>query len=374
MNHAKKIISQVDTPLIYLILILLFFGLSIMFSGSTVTAQREFSDPMYFVKKQALWISISLIFFLIFINIPYLIYKKYSQYLILLSLFLLSIVFVPYIGKSVSTNYGRNFHRWIGIGSVQVQPSEFSKIAIIIYISATILRLQQNSYTKFQSYIFPGIIVLLMLTLLIAEPAFGTTVEIFCMIVILIFIAGFSIKKLLFGFTSLIPLVFILVYYVGYRKKRIEVWLDPYKYRFEEGHQLVSSFKAFAEGSVFGNPLATGYSHRYLTYCHTDFVMATFVEDFGFFGFLILFLLFLLLLGRLFYLVMKTREPFGFLLGTGIIAMLSIQILINLFVVTGVLPITGISLPFISYGGSSLLTIMISLGIFINITKRGNIT
>ena len=316
---------------------------------------------MYFVKKQFLWIVVSFVFFLIFANIPYKVYQVYSHFLILFAILLLVAVFIPGIGKSVSTYYGRNFHRWISIGTFQLQPSEFSKIAVIVYVSATILKLKKKSENKFQNYILPGIVITVLLTLLVTEPAFGTTVEIFCMIVTLIFIAGFSIKKLMFGFISMIPLVFVLIYHVGYRKKRIEVWLEPYKYRFDEGHQLVSSFKAFAEGGWFGKPLSTGYSHRYLTYCHTDFVLATFVEDFGFIGFVLLYLLFLLLLTRSFLLLQKVKDQFGFLLGTGILSMLGIQVLINLFVVTGMLPITGISLPFISYGGSSMLATMISL-------------
>lgn len=165
----------------------------------------------------------------------------------------------------------------------------------------------------------------------------------------------------------------ILIYKVGYRKKRIEVWLDPYKYRYDEGHQLVSSFRAFNDGGWFGTNVSTGYSHRYLTYSHTDFVMATYVEDFGYIGFLFLFFLFIFLILRSFMLIRRVNEPFGFLLGVGIISMIGVQILINLFVVTGVFPITGISLPFVSYGGSSLLTVMLSLGILCNITRKENL-
>jgi cell division protein FtsW len=157
---------------------------------------------------------------------------------------------------------------------------------------------------------------------------------------------------------------------VGYRKKRIDVWLNPYKYRFDEGHQLVSSFRSFAEGGFLGNPLSTGYSHRYLTYSHTDFVLSTFAEDYGFLGILILFSLFLTLITRSFILIRNINNHFGFMLGAGLITMISLQVIINAYVVTGIIPITGISLPFVSYGGSSLLTVMISMGILLNITRK----
>jgi cell division protein FtsW len=128
------------------------------------------------------------------------------------------------------------------------------------------------------------------------------------------------------------------------------------------------------EGGIFGNPLSTGYSHRYLTYSHTDFVLATFVEDYGFIGFILLSGLFFFLLFRFTILLKKVTDPFGFLLGAGLLSVLSVQIIVNMYVVTGIFPITGISLPFLSYGGSSLLTVLISLGILLNITRTENLS
>jgi len=157
---------------------------------------------------------------------------------------------------------------------------------------------------------------------------------------------------------------------VGYRKKRIEVWLDPYKYRFEEGHQLITSYRAFQEGGWFGNPIGSGYSHRYLPYCHTDFVLATFVEDFGFVGFLVFLGTVLFLLIRSYTLIQKLENRFAYYLGIGVVSLLSIQFLINLYVVTGIFPTTGISLPFFSYGGSSLITILALCGLLVNLTQK----
>jgi cell division protein FtsW len=366
--------SPIDLPLLYTILILLSLGLCIMFSGSSVTAARMHGDTLYFVKKQALWASISLIAFIVVANIDYRIYRKYATFLIFVSIILLVLVFIPGVGKSVGTHYGRNFNRWISIGnSFQIQPSELAKIAVVIYLSSFLCKIHQITYRSYHIYLVPGSLIFFVIALIIIEPAFGTTIEITFMLLALIYVNGFPLKKLFFGFLSSIPLLFILVYRVGYRKERIEVWLNPYKYRFDKGHQLVSSFKAFDSGGWFGNPIATGYSHRHLTYSHTDFIMATFVEDFGFIGFLVLFFLFLFLIIRSFILVKRVNDLFGFLLGIGIISMIGVQILINLFVVTGVFPITGISLPFVSYGGSSLLTVMLSLGILINITRRENL-
>jgi cell division protein FtsW len=333
-----------------------------------------YDDPLFFVKKQAIWAGIAFLAFIITANIDYKNYQKYSNILILISIILLVLVFIPGIGKSVGTHYGRSFNRWISIGnSIQIQPSEFAKISIVIYLSAFLCKTHQVTYKSYSLYFFPVTIILLVIGLIIIEPAFGTTVEILFMLIALIYINGFPLRKIFFGFIASIPLFFILIYRVGYRKERIEVWLDPYKYRYDKGHQLVSSFKAFYNGGWFGNPISTGFSHRHLTYSHTDFIMATYIEDFGFIGFLALFSLFLFLIIRSFILIRRVTDLFGFLLGIGIISMIGMQILINLFVVTGVFPITGISLPFLSYGGSSLLTVMLSLGILVNITRRENL-
>ena len=206
------------------------------------------------------------------------------------------------------------------------------------------------------------------------EPALGTTLQITAMIFTLIFLNGFPLKKLVIGFLSTTPLIFFLIYRVGYWRKRIEVWLNPYSDKDGDGFQLYSSFRAFMESGLFGNQISTSHSHRSLPYNHTDFIVATFVQDYGFLGFIVLLSLFTFLIIRGFSLVRRVNDHFGFLLGSGIILMISIQVIINLFVVTGLFPITGISLPFVSYGGSSLLTIMISLGILINITKKEHIT
>jgi cell division protein FtsW len=374
LNDTLKASDKpIDYPLVYGILILLILGLAILFSASSVTAAREFGDSFYYLKKQGIWVIISFVAFLVTSTIPYNFYLKYSIPLLFITILLLILVFIPGIGKSVETYYGRNFHRWINLGLFQFQPSEFAKIAVVMYVSSFLVKVHTVEF-DFKTFGLPIALVSLILILIVVEPAFGTTVEILTMLLVLIFVYGFHLKKLFIFLISVSPMIFIMVYKVGYRKKRIEVWLDPYKYRFDEGHQLVSSFRSFHEGGLFGNPLTTGYSHRYLTYSHTDFILPTFAEDYGFVGFLVLISLFLFVIFRTFFLLKRVNEPFSFLLGTGLISMVAIQVLINTYVVTGIAPITGISLPFISYGGSSLLTIMVSFGIIVNITKKDNLS
>ncbi|EKR65643.1 MULTISPECIES: FtsW/RodA/SpoVE family cell cycle protein [Leptospira] len=363
--------NSLDILLIVTIFILLFSGLCVMYSSSSISAWREFKDSEYFLKKQAIWICIGLVFFFFFSVFPYQKLEKLALVGMIAAIGLLVSVFIPGVGKSVSTYYGRNFHRWIAIGPYQLQPSEVAKVAVLIYLSSLFQKLK--SAPDYKKLLIPALFLLTVIVLILIEPAFGTTLEILFVILGFIFLFGVPFRNLLaIGIVSL-PLIYVLIDRVGYRKKRVEVWLDPYRYRFDEGHQLVTSFRAFLDGGWFGNKLASGYAHRYLTYSHTDFVLATFVEDFGFFGFLTFIFLILLLLFRSFYLVQKVKDPFGFYLGAGILIILGTQFIINMFVVTGIFPITGISLPFVSYGGSSILIVLISLGILVNITRKENL-
>jgi cell division protein FtsW len=364
----------IDLPALYTIIILQFIGLAILYSASTVTSLRDFNDPYMLVKKQSLWAGISLVVFFILLNVPYNILKKLALYSILFSIFLLILVFVPGLGRSVDTHYGRNFNRWVNLGIIQFQPSEFAKIAIMVYISHILVKYRTGENKELKFFLPPAVLISIAIALIIFEPAYGTSVEIILLIGLLFFLDGFPIGKLILFFLAIMPLLVMLIFNVGYRKKRIDVWLNPYKYRFDEGHQSVSSFRSFMEGGFFGNPLSTGYSHRYLTYSHTDFVLATYVEDYGLIGFILLTGLFFFLLLRFTLLLRRVSDPFGFLLGSGLLSIIAVQILVNMYVVTGIFPITGISLPFLSYGGSSLLTVMISLGILLNITKSENLS
>ncbi|MCR1795043.1 FtsW/RodA/SpoVE family cell cycle protein [Leptospira sp. id769339] len=365
--------SPFDLVLVGSVFFLLLFGICVMYSSSSVTAWREFQDSEYFLKKQLVWAVIGLVVFFFFANFPYKRLEKFALGGIIISILLLVLVFIPGIGKSVGTYYGRNFHRWIGIGPYQLQPSEIAKLAVVVYLSSLMVKLKLKENRDPKRFIIPALLLLSVLILILAEPAFGTTMEILFVVIAFVFLFGFPVRNLLLvGLVSL-PLAYLLISQVGYRRKRMEVWLDPYRFRYDEGHQLVTSFRAFLDGGWFGNKLASGYAHRYLTYSHTDFVLATYVEDFGFIGFLFFFTLVMILLSRVYVLLKRVDDPFGFYLGAGLLFILGTQFVINSYVVTGLFPITGISLPFMSYGGSSLLVVLAAFGILVNITRKENI-
>ena len=170
--------NPIDLPLVYIILILLLVGISALFSGSTVTANKLTEDPYFFLKKQAVWLGVSFFFFLVFSVIPYRLFQHYAVYLIVLSIILLILVFIPGLSKTVKTQSGRNFHRWIGFGPFQLQPSEFCKIAVIIYLSAFFVKLKHIPEKTAKTYLIPGAALGIILVLIMLEPALGTTLQI----------------------------------------------------------------------------------------------------------------------------------------------------------------------------------------------------
>jgi len=373
MNFIKIGENVQDKVLVFIIFFLAITGISVMFSASFSYGEREFENPYFFLNRQIVWLLAGFTLFVVFSQMDFQILDFLGIYLCLVTIFLLILVFIPGLGKSVGTYYGRNFNRWIGIGPFQFQPSEFAKITVLIYLAGFFKSFKKTESINWKKFILPFAIISTILLLIVLEPSFGTTMEIFFVLITMIYIAGFSFRKLSISILSILPLLFLLVDRVGYRRKRIDIWLDPYSYRYEEGHQLVSSYLAFKSGSFFGNDISAGYSHKYLPYGYTDFIISPFVEDFGFLGFCILWSVLLVFIFRSYLLIERVNDPFGFYLGSGILALLSIQFLMNLFVVTGILPITGVSFPFFSYGGSSLISTFIFSGILVNITRKENL-
>ena len=355
-----------DLLLCVLVLLLAFGGLLLLQPISAIFAQRIHQDPTFFVKKQALWLVLGLGGMLFFAALPLAKLARLAPLFMFVSIVALFLVFVPGLGKGVVSSYG-TFNRWLQLGPFRLQPSEFSKIALICYM-AQILSRMRDARNSVRKLLLPAILVGVMLLAILSEPQYGTTICMLLVILLMVYSAGFPLLRLLLLCLSFVPLLALLVFFWQYRLERIYVWLDPYAYRFEGGYQLVTAFRAFQEGSWLGQELATGLAHRYLTYGHTDFAFALFAESFGWLGVC----LFLLLLGafvwRSIYLLVRINDVFACLLGSGALLMLLGQSLLNLFVVTGLVPTTGVGLPFLSYGGSLLVTSLCLCGILINAT------
>jgi cell division protein FtsW len=362
----KKYI-EFDLYFLLLFFILIITGTWFLFSSSSIIAYHQFKDMFYFSNKQIIWHFIGIVLMIFFIIFPVSLLKKWYLYIIYTSIFLMTLVFVPGISKSVSTT-SFDFKRWIQIGPFSLQPSEFVKISFLLYLAIVLERFNYKENIK--KYIKDFLPMILIFLLLFLQPHYGTMLLLLIVFIILLFVSGYPwIRLLLFGF-SITPLIIILAIFQPYRFERIKVWLNPYEYKYDKGYQLVMSYRAFKEGGFLGTDISQAVGHRYLTYGYTDFIYALIVENAGFIGGLFILLLFFFLFLRAFFLIKKINDPFSFLFASGIIILFIVQVLINISVTMGLIPTTGIGLPFISYGGSSLISYYIMMGIFLNLTKN----
>ncbi|MDX9701887.1 MAG: putative lipid II flippase FtsW [Candidatus Auribacterota bacterium] len=350
--------------------VLCFVALSLVmvYSTSAIVAQDRFGCENFFLKKQLTWLGMGFLSFLLFSYCPYRILKPLAKVLLCISGVLLVLPMTGYFGHTAG-----GATRWLVMGPVRFQPSEFAKLAIIIYAADVLSRKQDEIKDFFKSLLFPSLLIGCMLLLILEQPDFGTTVLMGIIVMLLYFIAGIKVSYcLLFIFNGLVAGI-VAIKMFPYRMKRIAAFLDPFADPKGSGFQIIQSFIALGSGGLFGVGLGQGKQKLfYLPEAHTDFIFAIIGEELGFVGTSVVCSMFLVLFLCGMLVAIKCRDPFGKLLATGITLMLGVQSVINMCVVTGLLPTKGIALPFLSFGGSNLMTNFIAIGILMNIGMRGN--
>ncbi len=368
-NFKARDLAGRDMVLFMIVLALALGGLLVLYPASSVNSARELGDPEYYLKKQLTWLLIGMFGLFIAASVPLETLRKLALPGMVLSLLLLLLVFVPGLGHSVSSSR-ESFNRWLQLGPFRFQPSEFAKIAVMVYL-ATILSREAVLRVEYdvRKLAPPIALTTVVLGAIILEPQYGTTVCMLGVIALLIYVSGFPMLRLMVVAVASLPLLYLLIYYWDYRLDRFKVWLNPYEFRALGGYQLVTAWRAFREGGVLGEELAAGFGHRYLPFGHTDFIMALLAEDFGYVGVLVLMALYILFLWRAYAMLRRVESPFPFMLGASALVMLILQSLVNMCVVTGLLPTTGISLPFLSYGGSSLIVTLVFCGLILNVSR-----
>jgi cell division protein FtsW len=276
------------------------------------------------------------------------------------------LVLIPGIGSV------RNGSRsWFGIGSLGIQPSEIAKLGLVIFVSKFLSRNNEDKRNT-KIFVYPILfIIILFFGLIMLEPDFGTGMVIVCSLIVLIFITGAKLQiffKLgILGLAGIIALVLV----APYRLERITSFLNPWSDPLGSGFQIIQSLYAIGPGGLFGfGFLNSRQKHFYLPEPQTDFIFSIITEEFGFVGALFVVILFIIIFYQCIKISMKTNDLFAKYLSFGLSFMLIFQTLLNLMVVVGIIPVTGVTLPFISYGGSSLLTSMISIGVILNISKK----
>jgi len=358
--------KHIDKTLLIAVIILMIISLFMIYSASYVWAEYKFDNPFKYVINQGIFSVIGLFIMLIISKINYKFYYKKATLILLVCIVLLILVLIP--GLGIVRNGSRS---WFGIGSFSIQPSEFSKLGLIIFTSKYLSK--SNKFLKdYKSGVFPILgILLLIFGLIMLEPDFGTGMIIVVTIIALLYVSGVDMKFFIGLFVLGVIGIIGLIIIAPYRMDRITSFVNPWSDPLGTGFQIIQSLYAIGPGGLFG----VGYLNSrqkafYLPEPQTDFIFSIIAEEFGIVGTLVILTLFGIILYRGIKLALKKEDLFSKYLAFGLIFQLTVQVIMNLSVVIGLIPVTGVTLPFMSYGGSSLLTSLVGIGILLNISKK----
>ena len=358
--------KKFDKILALSVILLSLFGLIMIYSASSIWAEYKFSDSFHYLKYQLLFFIVGLVLMFIVSKIDYRLYYKKANTILICCFILLILVLIPGIGSV------RNGSRsWFGIASFGIQPSEAAKLGLIIFTSKYLSK--SNKFLKsYKEGVFPILgITFLFFGLIMLEPDLGTGVILVVAITALLFISGVNMKFFYgLGLLGVIGLV-VLIVIAPYRMDRITAFINPWKDSSGTGFQIIQSLYAIGPGGLLGTGFLNSIQkHFYLPEPQTDFIFSIIAEEFGVVGAFIVVGLFSLILYRGIKIALNSKDLFAKYLSLGIIFQLIFQALMNLMVVIGLIPVTGVTLPFLSYGGSSLLVSMVSIGILLNISRN----
>jgi len=334
-----------------------------VYSSSAIFAYERFNDSTYFLKRHFFYLILGVTLALGVMLFDYRKLQRFSKPLIFFSIFLLLILLLK--GREIG-----GAKRWFRLGQFSFQPSELAKISIVLYLSDILARKQARIRNFFEGFLPPATIAGIVALLILLQPDMGTSVLIVIITGIIFFVAGISGKHLLSSILGLMPVVFIAMFSAPYRRRRLLAFLDPWKDSRGIGFQVIQSFLALGSGGMFG--IGLGQSHQklfYLPEAHTDFIFSIIGEELGFIGTASILILFILFLWQGMRVAFNCQDLFGKLLSLGIVSMITLEVLVNIGAGTGVIPTKGLPLPFISYGGSSLMIHIVSVGILLNIAK-----
>lgn len=354
-----------DHILLFVTIALALVGLVMVFSASAVVAGNRFHDSWYYLKRQLAWLVFGLVFLHAASRVDYIWWKRLALPLLGLIVVLLMVALIPSIG--VAANGAR---RWLRLGFISIQPAEMAKLISVIYLAAYLAK-NEDRLQHFSTGLLPALLIIGVISgLVLMEPDLGTIVVIGLVTAAMLFLGGARGTHLL----SLVPValvgVAVLIWLSPYRWQRLIAFFYPEQDPTGTGFQINQSFLAFGSGGLFGVGLGESKQKLFfLPEAHTDFVLALVGEELGFVGAGIIVLFFALFVIRGFQISTRARIPFGRYLGIGITTLIGIQALINACVVTGLLPTKGLTLPFVSYGGSSLVISLTGVGILLNISR-----
>ncbi|MBE3583100.1 MAG: putative lipid II flippase FtsW [Limnochordaceae bacterium] len=358
---------RTDIPLLAASVLLLGLGLVMVFSASYVQALAESGDPLFYVKRQLQGAVLGSLALILFARVDYHYWRRFTWPLVGLATVLL--VTVLFVGREIA-----GAKRWIPLGPINLQSSEVAKIALVLALADWGVRRRFWLRSFWKGYLPPLLLGVVFFGLIMLEPDLGTGLTIVGTTVLVLFVAGVSGWQLLGTALAGLPAVAYLIWSEPYRWRRIVGFLNPWADPAGAGYQTIQSLLAVGSGGLFGVGLgASRQKFYYLPEQHTDFIFGIIGEELGFLGAVFVVLLFLVLGWRGLRAALRAPDLYGTLLATGLAGLIVIQAFLNIGVVTGVLPVTGVTLPFISYGSSSLVVSLASVGILLNIAGQGRI-
>jgi cell division protein FtsW len=349
--------------------VLLSIGVVMVYSASAIVAADRFQDPYFFLKKQVFWALLGAACLWGALRTDYRRLERVVLPLLVVAAALLVLVLVPPIGQAINGT-----RRWIRLGPVSFQPAELAKLALVVYLAAFLAR-KREALGDFRRGLLPPLAVTgLLAALVLAQPDLGSCLTLVALTLALLFLAGGRVAHLGLLLASALPLLAIAIWAAPYRLRRITAFMDPWSDPRGGGFQIIQSWLALGNGGLFGQGIGGSKQKLfYLPESHTDFIFAILGEELGFVGAAAVVGLFVVLVWRGLRIGLRTPDPFGAYLALGITVLIATQTLVNLGVVTGLLPTKGLPLPFISFGGSALLVTMLATGVLLNISQHANV-
>ncbi len=365
-----------DFLLLFLTALLVGFGITMVLSSSSIFALTSFTsggckycggDELYFVKRQSIFLLVGVFGMLVAMNIPFSFYKRNFLLIALVSFFSLLLVLIPGIGHE---NNGAQ--SWFKFGSVTIQPAEFAKLGLILYLAAIISK-KGNGILKLKSGLMPPLMVTgMFFMLIVVQPDLGSAAILLGCALIVMICGGAKIRHL-FGLGAPVVTVALLAYITAkpHALNRIYSFLNPWSDTVGTGYHIIQSWIAIAHGGLTGTGFGKSIQkYLYLPEMHTDFIFAILTEELGFIGASVFLLIYLFFLLRGIHICLRVKDTFASLAGIGVVSMFAIQAILNIGGVTGLIPLTGVPLPFISYGGSSLLVCLLATGFLLSISRE----
>jgi cell division protein FtsW len=347
-------------------LLLTGFGVVSVYSASAIVAMDRHQDPYFFLRRQMLYAALGVLAMFAALQIDYRHLRRWARLSLVLTLLLLGLVFVPALAKEAG-----GAKRWLQIGRFSFQPAELSKLTLVLYLAHRLATQEPWRGRFIRNYLPLAVVIGTLSSFILFQPDLGTAVLLLGIAVTLLFIGGVPVRYLVGSLVMTLPFLYMALVHVGFRWRRLLAFWDPWSVRLDAGFQIVQSLLAFGNGGIVGvGPGAGKQKLFFLPEAHTDFVFAVIGEEFGFIGCIAVLGLFGVLLWHGMAVAGRSQNLFARYLASGITSMILLQGMMNVAVVVGFIPTKGLPLPFVSYGGSSLVVTLVSVGILLGISAR----